>query len=460
MITEVERQARLRKYAQIAAAHAADAEQAADDERLRRDRAASAPELLALLEEFQASGDVEAFRRGLRMWAPKPGWFEFNGGNGHMFVSPLVNKSPDLAVVASLLQRCLAVPASEAAAASAIRELHDYVVTIKKGPQPAPNRAGFLCSFFWSLQDPEYWPALWGSTRAGLDKLGWLPKIDDIADRYVAFRRVVLDLGEPDEVELVFRWFERHPFTGLDPSLVDRCALSMAIDQRRSGGDYATEEDRATIEANAQAVRNDLLLLGQAGADRVAEALGRSVRVEAAQPFWAPGVFRPDGWMRWALAHADAPVSLRVWVTHQGVFVGLHADRQDERWIADAWEAIRGLVPPGMQRFVRRQGLPDPTPDPTTPTEFLLGRFHPGDSALDRVSLLDEIEHLAADLQPVVDRLVGPVGPGPKPHPGRPDPADPLTHSSQSPGEDWLPDRQGRCAPGGPGGDGRTPGRR
>lgn len=84
----------------------------------------------------------------------------------------------------------------------------------------------------------------------------------------MAFRRVVLDLGEPDEVELVFRWFERHPFTGLDPSLVDRCALSMAIDQRRSGGDYATEEDWATIEANAQAVRNDLLLLGQAGSPR------------------------------------------------------------------------------------------------------------------------------------------------------------------------------------------------
>lgn len=156
MITEVERQARLRKDAQIAAAHAADAEQAADDERLRRHRAASAPELLALLEQFQASGDIEAFRRGLRMWAPKPGWLEFNGGNGHMFVSPLVNKSPAPAVVASLLQRCLAVPASEAAAASAIRELHDYVVTIKKGPQPAPNRAGFLCSFFWSLQNPEH----------------------------------------------------------------------------------------------------------------------------------------------------------------------------------------------------------------------------------------------------------------------------------------------------------------
>lgn len=87
MITDFERKARRRKFAQIAAAHATDPERMADVERVQRERASAAPEVLAILARVQASRDVEAFRQELQLWAPKPGWHGFNGVNGHMFVN-------------------------------------------------------------------------------------------------------------------------------------------------------------------------------------------------------------------------------------------------------------------------------------------------------------------------------------------------------------------------------------
>lgn len=162
-------------------------------------------------------------------------------------------------------------------------------------------------------------------------------------------------------------------------------------------------------------------MLGESLADRVAEALGRSVKTETPSLFWSKGRYRGDGWVRWGISdgRGGPPASVRVWVTARGIFVGLHPGFYRDGWYAEAVDALGPVTPASATAFPLRLGDPrvDPQPDPSWRGELLLG-WQLASAPSESERFADEIIGRIAELQPPLDRLValsgGPLGTGPK----------------------------------------------
>lgn len=406
---EIER--RRRKFAQIALAQEADAERVAELHQVGADRAARTTEAMELLDRLDRDGDVEAFKADLGQWSKRPGFPSFGGVNGQMFINQIVNYAEDAADLAVLLGRVLRVPADEAEARAKLRELLALVEQIRRGAHPAPKRVPYVLSFFWALQDHDQWPCMWTSAEKMLMQLGWLATSSALDDFYLAFRDVVLSLGAPpNDVEHTLSWFERHRFTGLDPSLVERCRYALDLRPDPTDGGVLSPEYEAYAESNSRAILGDLRLLGLDQEEAVANALGRSVKVVSPPVEWNTRAdkYRTDGWVDWRMAGGSAP-SIRVWTTFEGVAVGIEPGWFRDGWYEEAAKALRDLVPPGMRYFaVRNQEASrlQPASDDHAGGQFFVARWFPGEDALDRSDFAEEVVAIAADLQPGVDRLM------------------------------------------------------
>jgi 5-methylcytosine-specific restriction protein B len=412
---EQEIRRRQRKFGQITAAESDDADRRAELERVTADRAARIPEALEILDQLDANGDVEVFRAQLDRWSRRPGYPAFGGVNGQMFVNQLVNYSDDHVELARLLSRVLRPPADVAQAREKIGQVLAFVDQVRRGAHPAPKRVPYVLSFFWALQDHPSWPCMWTSAEKMLMQLGWLVAPDALDDLYVEFREAVLSLGESDEVEHALSWLETHRFTGLDPSLVERCRYAVNLKaERPADGSYPSVSYQRHAESNSRAILGDLWLLGGHQEEAVANAVGRSVKVVRPPLKWkeGPAPFRTDGWIDWRMTAGSGP-SIRVWATCEGVAVGLDPGWVREGWFGEAASAVATVVPEGMQFF----GLHHQEPNRLQPTggelpdrQFLLGRWFPGEEALDRIDFAEEVVAIAAELQPAVDRLMQVAG--------------------------------------------------
>ena len=412
MTDDFELNARRAKIAQLLEAQSLDQARVADLANGAKQRAVQHERVAEILERFHASLDVNQLRSEFDTWGRLPGYQGFSGVNGQMFLNQLVGNSPDLDALARLLARCIRVPESPEEAAKAINDLAAYTAEVKKGAHPAPRRSIFLLSFVWSVQSHDAWPCFWSSAEKMMQRLGWLEAGEDLGQMYVEFRRVVLSLGHPDDVEGALRYLEDEKFLGLDPSIIERCRRNVELNDSMREGIYVSEADTRAAASNARAIVGEMSLLGEALAERIAVALGRAVKTETPSQFWVKGVYRGDGWVRWGITDAGSPsTSVRVWVTSGGAFAGLHPGFYRDGWYAEAADALRSVVPSGASMFPIRKddARVDPTPDPAARGEFLLG--WPLTSAAGSASeLTDEIIRRAAELQPAIDRLVGLVG--------------------------------------------------
>ncbi|HSH60123.1 MAG TPA: AAA family ATPase [Acidimicrobiales bacterium] len=407
---------RRRKFAQIAAAHGADMERAAELVTVDADRAARIPEAHEILNRLYADGDVQAFQAALDRWSRRPGFSSFGGVNGQMFLNQLVNYTEDLEELARLLSQVLRPPVDGDEARRKMVKTLAFVDQVRRGAHPAPKRVPYVLSFFWSLQDHDRWPCIWTSAEKMLTQLGWLVAPPGLDDLYLQFRDTVLSLGAPNEVEHALSWMENHRFTGLDPALVERCAYGVELNlQRRADELSASVDYEGFAEANSRAVLGDLALLGFDREAEMANAVGRSVKVVRPPLKWNEGVapYRSDGWIDWRMTGGSAP-SVRVWATSEGVAVGLDPGWYREGWYREASTTLAGsLLPSGMQFFtvhnqapsrLHRRGLEPPD------GQFLLGTWFAGGEALDRIDFAEQVEAIAAELQPAVDRLMQAAG--------------------------------------------------
>jgi 5-methylcytosine-specific restriction protein B len=373
----------------------------------RRERAVEA---LQLLDDLRASRDPDAFRNALQVWSQREGYESFNFA-GMMTIHQIVNYTDDAPIATDVLLDALSVPQSVDEAAAKIRRCVVHIDKIKKGGHPAPRRAPFVLSLFWSLADHEEWPCLWQSADAALTALGWLTPPGDLDEWYIDYRDIVMSSGRtPFEVEELLWWMDNsHPFTGLDPALVDRCRESVELGNARSANNntYASPSDAAKAERNARAILGELKLVGSQLESRVSNALGRNVTPRV------PGVkyaddYRADGYVAWMTGKASDEPSLWLWATDQGVVVGLQPGWQEQGWTDKVRAELVGQLPEGVEflRFRNRVGdriEPTGTTDPGG--QFLVGRLYPGESSLGDPAFAEEIERVAAALQPVLDRV-------------------------------------------------------
>src|SRR3546814_20621362 len=80
---------------------------------------------------------------------------------------------------------------------------------------------------------------------------------------------------------------------------MDRCRRAHEITRdRRAHDGYKDADQEAEARTHARAVLAELKLLGREQQERVAEAVGRTVKAVLPGPKWAATVYRADGWMR------------------------------------------------------------------------------------------------------------------------------------------------------------------
>lgn len=427
MTDEFELNARRLKVAQILEAQSRDATRMAHVEKVLKQRAALDGPGVDIVRKFVDTQDIDEFRSTLDTWGRSAGYQAFGGMNGQMFLNQLVGYSPDTDALGQLLARCVQSPRSPAAAAKAINDLVAHVVAVKKGAHPAPRRSVFFLSFLWSLQDHREWPCFWTSAERTITKLGWLRPDDDLGHMYLNFREAILQVGDPVDVELGLYYLEDKKFLGLDPSISARCRLNLQLGDTMVNGEYEDADSGERAASNARAIVGEMSMLGDALADRVAAALGRSVKPETPSLFWSKGRYRGDGWVRWGITdgRGGPPISIRLWVTAQGVFIGLHPGFYRDGWYAEAVDALRSVAPPTATAFPLRLGDPrvDPQPEPSWRGELLLG-WTVASAFEDVETFADEVIGRVAELQPALDRLVALAG-------------GPLSSAAQPQG-DWL----------------------
>ncbi|MCB0992102.1 MAG: hypothetical protein KDB16_14085, partial [Acidimicrobiales bacterium] len=414
MTDEFELQARRSKMAQIRALQDADELRQSQLAVLVPQRRSQEESGQVILEEFWRTGDVVALRDQLGQWAHLPGFQAYGGVNGQMFLNQLVGYSPDQGELSRLLMRCLRLPSDDRSAAVAISDLVTYTESIKKGAHPAPRRSVFFLSFFWALQDHDHFPCFWPSAEGMTRQLGWLSPADDLGELYLNFRELMLSLGEPEPNELALFWAsEGSRFIGINPTILERCRRNLELNATRADEQYPDSVAEAAAASNARAIVGELAMAGSALADRVAEALGRSVKAETPSVMWSPKAYRGDGWVRWGvMGEGGSPsVSMRVWVTASGMFIGLHPGWYRSGWYDEARLALQASAPATASwfnvRFNSERVLLDAGDG--AEGEFLLG-WHLPRLDLSADELADLIVARSADLQPAVDKLVALVG--------------------------------------------------
>jgi len=407
MVTKQEREWRRRRFERVLAAQTADPERVAHLDQLVPTRQQRRRDMQPILDAFLAGGEVETFRSDVDRWSRQPGYEAFGGFNGQMFLNQVIGAG-DSEDAATLLREVLPVPADEAAAASAIDRLVAYVASVKKGANPAPARVPFLLSFFWGIVDHEHWPIAWTSAPNALRRVKWLSSGGTFADSYLEFRSIVLDLGDPETVENALFWWERNPWVGLDPTLIERVRRLVEIDERREDGVYAAPEEEAEAEACARAVVGDMGLLGAFLEERVSKAFDRAMRPGSPQLTLSSGRYRTDGWVQWTASGISAKPTLIVWATKNGVLAGLTPGFAREGFYEEAGEALAPMIPPGLDAYGVRAGTSErvtTAPIMLPGGGFVIGRWFPDDDVLADPPFADEVVALASRLRPLMDRI-------------------------------------------------------
>ncbi len=400
-----ELEARRGKYAQIVDAQAADEARMAEIAQVNIHRVERITEALGFLDALRDTGDGEAFASAMEHWCRKPGFPAFVGPNGQMFLKQLL-KAGGQGEGVTILSEALYAPVDDDEAKAKLERVLDFIERVKQSGHPAPARTPFLLSFFWGMQDAARWPVAWASAIKGLYNLGWTQPGHSHADNYLEVARVIRSLGNPVEVAHALFWFDKHRFVGLAPSLVERCEVSWELSQELVSGQYPSAEVRTAASYNAVALTYETWTALTGLRDRLADALGRSVKLSYSKVKTGETVYR---WWGWASATPDGSnVSLRIWVTRAGVLVGIHPGWARPGWFQEAALLVAGRVPAGYEIFEVWDNDPGnlkPLGTATPQFEFLVGRFYPGVTALDRIDLGDEVLGIAADLQPLFDEL-------------------------------------------------------
>lgn len=398
-----------RRFDQIKAAYERSPDWV-DEEQIELHRATERPTVIAFLEAFQASADLEAFRRSLDSWSKKATgeWFGFKGPNGQMYLNQLIKGGAAVEFAASLAQ-WLPAPSSEQQAAQRIDELAALTTELRKhGSAAQVGRAPFLLSWMWWIQEPDRWAPLWPSRENPLVEMGFLRSgypADQQGQRYLDYFRLCANLGPDQTSERALSWYWRNRYSvGLDPTARERCALALRLPQEPGSDDPGYHQNLRNIGV----VLADLSRIGKALQDDISAALGLPMRPATPQPLGNPEArrIRNDGWVRWQPDTGDLPAAnLLLRVDPERVLVALSPSvvKNGPGFTTRAAEMIRELLPPGIHEFAWSQA--PGSGGHVQPGFALFGREIDIETALDMDSLRAAVNETVSMLEPAWDTI-------------------------------------------------------
>jgi 5-methylcytosine-specific restriction protein B len=372
----------------------------------------SAAELVALLDELGERPSLDRLRGTLLLEWPRRAGYVLNQGR-LLHLRELVHGVSENLDALEPLIRALRMPRSEAEVRAKVGGLLSALPQLRQ-----PGRTPLVLSNFWHLQGPEDWPVLWADAEEGFKELAWLESINDPAERYIAYRQVVLDSRPgPRSDPAAIGWFHNErPFCGLDPSLIDRCAENAELLAAwLENSAYRTPEEEVVAERNAVALRSEMALLTRALQRDVEERIGRTVRRGNMSTQTSTGgnrPFRADGFASFVLGGGGVDrnsASLRVWVTRSGVAVLVHPGWGRADWFKWFGSMAAPQLPAGMEflRVLPHESLNRIEPVGTSIPfgEFAVGRWFPGRAALDGGDFVDSFDAALVALKPIVDSV-------------------------------------------------------
>jgi 5-methylcytosine-specific restriction protein B len=356
---------------------------------------ASSDEAISILAELERSHDASAFVAALQQWAVKPTTAGFNGFSGQMMLNQLLKRTENETELADVLIDVLRVPGDLDDARRKLDRIVAHIESIRVGAHPAPGHSPFLLSYFWSLQDEAAWPTIWASAAAFTEYCTGQPLPSVPSDRYVAFVEVVGEMDSDFHRFIgVASWFEKAKPVILDQVLVDRCKFGLP----RSVPAEALRNNADALVAVAAYLATEL-------ADDVSASASRTLSQSKPGRFWAGDRGRSDLWASWR-AVDDGP-SIRLWLTHAGLFIGVTPGLYRPGWIEEVGAAIEAHPLPGFERFDTRGSSDDPDTAIVggRSGEFIYARRYEPEQ-LAALDVRAETTSIAAALQPLLDRLV------------------------------------------------------
>lgn len=327
-------------------------------------------------------------------------------GSHQTFLGALINKADDPVEVATVLAEAFTAPTSRAEVSERIEPLVELVERTGSAHSPSAGMTPLAASAFWHLQHDEWLP-LYRNVEEALSWWGWLPSYETATERYLNYLDVFSGPDTTLETLHAFGRVQGGWFPGLDPSLVERLAANQD----------AEAEDAPDVRQNLEHVLADLKVLDRCIGDSMTHLLGQHLETVTSA---RDGRGALDAFVAWRPGRslAQPPPDVRVWITADGVAIGVHPGGGRERH-AEAVRIARERLPDDVQVLAITQdgrgarsfrAADDPGDD-----EFLVGRWYPGSAMLGRPDVVDDLTALVTRLKPLLGAWLASLGGGSAP---------------------------------------------
>ncbi len=289
----------------------------------------SAPEALELHARLKATGNVDDFIQAMQIWAVKPDTLAFNGFSGQALLNQLAKKATNPQELADILANCLAIPDSINDAVSKIQKMTNYISSIQERGMPQAAHVPFLCSYFWSLAEPERWPTRWASAAKFVRHCHGTERAKEPAQQYEEFYEGVLQLtNNLKEFEVTASSWDSENVLLLNEILAERAERGLA-------GDGVSAED---IEVNAAMLAKISKHWANTLHEDIAKTLDsnilqRQLKQVKVSKYDLDNQPRTD--IKVTLRDKRSHISFRVWLNHRGLAIGLSLGPDKRKWHED-----------------------------------------------------------------------------------------------------------------------------
>ncbi|MCC5948232.1 MAG: AAA family ATPase [Nitriliruptoraceae bacterium] len=365
------------------------------------DRDRTEQEARAALQELRRGRDASAFASRYReMEHALP---HTRKGAHQTFLGALSNKADDPVEVATVLADAFTAPSTRAEVSERIEPLVELAERTGTAHSPSAGMAPLAASAFWHLQSDQWLP-LYRNVEEALSWWDWLPGYETATERYLNYLDVFSGPDTTLETLHAFGRIQTGWFPGLDPSLVERLAANQ----------QAEPADTPDVRRNLEHVLADLKVLDRCIGESMTNLLGQRLETVTSA---RDGRGALDAFVAWRPGRslAKPPPDVRVWITADGVAIGVHPGGGRERH-AEAARIARERRPDDVQILAITQdgrgardlsAVDDPGDD-----EFLVGRWYPGSTILGRPDIVDDLTALVTRLKPLLGAWLSSLGGG------------------------------------------------